>query len=269
MKNEDIKKAFESLSPSEEAKERMLEAILEKASAEPERAPWYIRFRPQIGAAGALAACAALFTFAAVNPQITGSRNDFVETKPSQVSQESAAVTEISIEKAVTTAVSTAITTETFTKSTAESTRTTAGEVKTTSGSAVETAAVTGAATTKATAAETTAVTTAAETKPATQSVTNDDEAVVTTVTTSAAELYGDMYEFNHVFWAGREYATNYEEVAYSSLVTNLGSGAAFSDTSDGAYTILIYEIEGVPVEKGFAVHYMGQMNYYYFYNIG
>ncbi|MGN0631339.1 MAG: hypothetical protein ACI4JN_08450 [Ruminococcus sp.] len=265
MKNEDIKKAFECLTPSEEAKDRMFEAILEKSSEESLKTPWFIRFRPVISTAGALAACGVLFTFAALNPHITGGKNDFVETKPAM---ESPAVTVISDENVTTSAVTsvTAKSSETSAKTTNSDKMTTWDEVKTSAQAAeITTAAYT----------ETTAVQTAAETTaPATAASTVCDEEVsasetetVTTAATSAADLYGDLYDFSLVSWAGRDYTTSYEEVPYSSLVSNLGSGAAFSDTSEGAYTILIYEIEGVPVEKGFAVHYMGQNSYYYFYS--
>lgn len=265
MKNEDIKKAFECLTPSEEAKDRMFEVILEKSSEESLKTPWFIRFRPVISTAGAIAACAALFTFAALNPQITGGKNNFVETKPAM---ESPAVTVISDENMTTTDLTsvTAESSETSVKTTASQTMTTSTEVKT----SAKAAEITTAAYTKTTAVQTAAETTPPATTASTvceSEVSVSETETVTSDATSVADLYGDLYDFSLVSWAGRDYTTSYEEVPYSSLVSNLGSGAAFSDTSEGAYTILIYEIEGVPVEKGFAVHYMGQNSYYYFYS--
>ena len=271
MKNEDIKKAFECLTLSEEAKDRMFEAILEKSSEESLKTPWFIRFRPVISTAGAIAACAALFTFAALNPQITGGKNDFVETKPAMentavtvVSDEIGAVTEL------TSVTATAESSETSLKTTASQVMTTSTEVKTSAAAAEITTAADAAETPVQTAASTAAITGAATTAVQTEITEETTASVIETVTettTNAANLYGDLYDFSLVSWAGRDYTTSYEEVPYSSLVSNLGSGAAFSDTAEGAYTILIYEIEGIPVEKGFAVHYMGQNSYYYFYS--
>lgn len=266
MKNEDIKKAFECLTPSEETKEKMFDAILEKASEKPLEKPWFIRFRPMISTAGALAACAALFTFAALNPQITGGKNGFVETKPST---ESAAVTVLSEENAAATTPTsvTAKSSETSVKTTGSQTMTTSAEVKTSAHAAEITTAADAGTIPVQTAAATTVATTAVQTETAEETTTASVTEIAAETTTNVANLYGDLYDFSLVSWAGRDYTTSYEEVPYKNLVKNLGSGAAFSDTAEGAFTILIYEIKGIPPEKGFAVNYMGQTNYYYFYN--
>ena len=74
------------------------------------------------------------------------------------------------------------------------------------------------------------------------------------------------MYDFNHVTWSGLSYDTEYQTVSYEDLKTYLGSGVAVGDTVDGFYTILLYEIAGMPIERGFAVQYAGQNEFYLFY---
>lgn len=267
MKNEDIKKAFQRLTPSDETKEKMFNAILEKASAEPVRTPWFIRFRPQISAVGALAACGVLFTFAALNPHIIGGKDNFVETSPIA---ENAAVTAFTEENSEENADDShaAITSA---KTTEHEKTTTSTEVKTslyaaavTTAAYKETTVLSSVVTSASSVLKTTLQTETTEEVPPAETETKP--VATTSVSTSRQNLYGDMYDYSLVSWAGRRYTTDYEEISYSSLVKNLGSGAAFSETSDGAYTILIYEIEGISPEEGFAVHYMGETSFYYFY---
>lgn len=261
MKNEDIKKAFECLTPSDETKEKMFDAILEKASAEPVKTPWFIRFRPQIGAVGALAACGVLFTFAALNPHIIGGKDNFVETKPIE---ENAAVTAFTEENTKETIVTSAKTTECEKTTTSTEVKTSLYAAAVTTAAYKETTVLSSAATSAPAVLKTTLQTETTEEVPPAETETKP--ANTTSVSTSRQNLYGDMYDYSLVSWAGRSYTTDYEEISYSSLVKNLGSGAAFSETSDGAYTILIYEIEGISPEEGFAVHYMGETRFYYFY---
>lgn len=271
MKNEDIKKAFQRLTPSDETKEKMFNAILEKASAEPVRTPWFIRFRPQISAVGALAACGVLFTFAALNPHIIGNKNHFVETKPIEESTAVAVIPEENSEEAYAVTTCTSIASKASAKATEHEKKTTSTEVKTslyaaavTTAAYKETTVLSSAATSASSVLKTTLQTETTEEVPPAETETKP--VATTSVSTSRQNLYGDMYDYSLVSWAGKSYTTDYEEISYSKLVKNLGSGAAFSETSDGAYTILIYEIEGISPEEGFAVHYMGETSFYYFY---
>lgn len=81
MKDNEIKKAFESLTPSDEARKRMFNAIINKNSAADATAmnavkkhsyksPWYVRFKPQIGICSTAAICIAAFALTITNPEI-------------------------------------------------------------------------------------------------------------------------------------------------------------------------------------------------------
>lgn len=94
MKDMDIKKAFESITPSEDARERMFNAIINKKSAadasameeniykKSKTSPWYVRFKTQIGICGTVAVCAAAFAITIMNPGIKNIKqnNILIET---------------------------------------------------------------------------------------------------------------------------------------------------------------------------------------------
>lgn len=272
MKNEDIRKAFDSISPSEEAKERMLRNIMAKAgndsvnesSAKPEcAAPWYIRFRPQLGAVGALAACAAVAAAFVLNPAFKKSEsNDFVQgTRPAVTSEAVTSARETEATAAETTAVS-----ETSQTKTSECTT-----VTTAVSSAETKKAETSAALTSKAVCHTTSTSVctepvcAATVSSALTTVSSAPETTTVSTASITQSLYGDPFDFRSVSWAGVSYSTDYAEISYSKLSGCLGSGVAMSDEM-GTYTILLYQIQGVPVEDAVAVQYIGQTNFYYFY---
>lgn len=279
MKNDEIKKAFECLTPDDAAKERMLQGIMAKsaamkheASAEPETAPWYVRFRAPIGFCAAAMACAMVFTIAVSNPAIVqngSSRQQFLATRPAAAVTTAARVTETSVTTEATEAQSIAYTTSPLTGGTTAATSTEAAE---------ETETVVSTATPPTTepvvhSSLTTETSEAPQTTTVTEAVitTSASAETVTTITEVSIKqsLYGDLYDFNLVTWAGRSYATDYAVADYSRLSgKHLGSGVAMGENADGFYTILLYELEGVPVEEGFAVQYAGQTAYYIFYSI-
>ncbi len=279
MMNDEIKRAFEEMTPSDEARERMLKGIMaqsavmrQEASAERETTPWYVRFKAPMGFCGAAMACALMFTIAVSNPAVVPNNNDrqqIVATQP---------VTITTTAPAVTTAVS-------------ESSRTELSAVQTTASSTTEEAAPQTKTVTKATPTVTTAetvisptvkpvvsslittgtpaelTTTATVTEVTTQAV-SSTATEVTTIGTTLPSLYGNHFDFNHVTWAGRSYATDYAEADYALLADCIGSGVATGNEAVGSYTILLYRLEGVPVENGFAVQYAGQTAYYIFYSV-
>ena len=292
MKNDEIRKAFDRLTPDEETKERMLRNIMTKSaemkqetSAKPVIVPWYVRLRVPMGISAAAAACAMVFTLASNNPELVqngASRQNMLETKPAATTivteNEVPAETETKPAETTAEAVQTAIT-----ASTAAQTPTTTAAVdnllKPSSTGVITTAApkpvtsevvTTPALTETVTSTTVEAVTTTAEPAVTTElTTTKAPETTVTTTTVSIKpSLYGDLFDFNHVTWAGRSYDTDYEIVAYEDLANHLGSGVAVGDEVSGSYTILLYAIKGVPVEQGFAVQYAGQYAYYLFYNI-
>ena len=92
MNNDDIRKAYDRLTPDEETKERMLRAIMarsaemeQEASAKPVIVPWYVRLRVPMGISAAAMACAMVFTLASNNPELVQNgalRQEMLETKP-------------------------------------------------------------------------------------------------------------------------------------------------------------------------------------------
>jgi hypothetical protein len=276
------------MTPDDATKARMFSAIMEQSaatqrqeSAEPKKAPWYVRLRIPMGVTAAAMACAMMITLAVGNPLLGNngsSRQELLAEIP-----DSGIVTTISAEHADTTQTSTTTVTS---HSTVASTGATHGAVAATS--VGQTASGTPAVTEVAAAAaeetvETEAVqqteTVAAistqpvetETKPVLTEVTEAPSQVETTTVTrysALPSLYGSMFDFNHVSWAGRSYDTTYAEVSSDLLADYLGSGVAMGDTVSGSYTILLYQMQGVPVEQGIAVQYAGQNGFYLFYRI-
>lgn len=281
MKSEDIRKAFESITPSDEAKERMLKAIIEKSqtatentSARPADTPWYVKFRAQIGVCGAAAVCAAVFAITVMNPGIAniGGKDNFVETQPYCESTETRAAVTTVITDISDADQTTAYTTSAPKKAanhTEKTPQNTTGTSEVLSAAVIECSAAT--VQTQRTIITEIATTTAP--KETTQSVITTATEIPTQTETAATtasgnpSLYGNLFDFSRATWAGRSYATDYAEVSYGKLMNLLGSGVAMDD-ENGTYTILIYEMKGVPVEEGFAVQYIGQTNYYAFYNV-
>lgn len=279
MMNNEIKRAFEEITLSDESRERMLKEIMtqssvmkQEASAKRETTPWYIRFKTPIGFCGAAMACALMFTIAVSNPAVVSNNNDrqqIVATQP---------VTITTTVPAVTTALPESSRTELAAVQTTASLRTTEAVSKTitvTEATSNVTTAETvisptvkpavSSLTTTGTSAE--LITTATVTEVTTQVVSSTTVEVTTTGTTFPS-LYGNYFDFNHVTWAGRSYATDYVETDYAVLADCIGSGVATGDEAMGSYTILLYRLDGVPVERGFAVQYAGQTAYYIFYSV-
>ena len=296
MKNDEIRKAFDRLTPDEETKERMLRNIMTKSaemkqetSAKPVIVPWYVRLRVPIGISVAAMACAMVFTLASNNPELVqngASRQDMLEAKPAATTivTESAVSVPEETKPAETTAedVQTAITT-----STAAQTPTTTAAVEnllnTSSTGVITTAApkpvtsevVTTPASTDAVATTASAetVTTTAETAVTTEMTTltevTETTVITTTLTTKRSPaMYGNYHDYNHVIWDGVTYATSYETVSYEMLSESMGSGVAVGEHIGGSYTILLYSIDGMTIEQGCAVQYAGQETYYLFLNI-
>lgn len=276
MKNDEIKKAFESLTPDDAAKERMLRGIMAKsaameheASAEPKAMPWFIRFKAPIGFCAAAMACAMVFTIALSNPAIVqngSSRQQLLETRPAAETTRMSAIvtTTTAATEAATEAQITTYTTSPLTGGTtaAKSAVTTETVVSTATPPTTEPVVLSSLATETSEALQTTTATETVTT------VTTAETVGTTTEVSIKPSLYGDLYDFNLVTWAGRSYATDYALADYSQLSTNLGSGVATGENAEGTYTILLYELKGTPVENGFAVQYAGQTAYYIFYSI-
>lgn len=301
MNHEEIKKAWECLTPDEQTKERMLQAILEKSaameqeeSAKPNAIPWYVRLRVPMGISAAAMACAMIVTLAVDHPLLVNngsSRQELLETMPvsgmhttePDVSAEAEqkpvtaetemTQTEVSVQTTKPTTMqsvsSTTASLNNFLKSS------TAATEAVTAPTPIVSAVVTSPTEVTVLSSITTEapVTTLAEVEETTavSEKTTETTAVLTTTTTTVTttalpSLYGDMYDFNHVTWSGINYMTDYVTVPLSDLVNYLGSGVAVGDTVSGSYTILLYEIDGMPIEKGFAVHYAGQDAFYLFY---
>ena len=304
MKNDDIKKAYDHLTPDDETKERMLRNIMmmsseieQNASAKPVIVPWYVRLRMPMGISAAAMACAMVFTLALNNPalvQDSSSHQNMLGTKPAaSVSAVTVTTTDCTTSKTTeTTAVETkisktpAVQTASITSTAAQTPTITApvnNFLNTSSSSEIHTAApkpvtsnvVTPPPTTSTEALITTVsvetVTTPAETAVTTEhsAVTTEiSESSVTTTTTKKPILYGNIHDYNHVELAGAEYITYYECIPYEELDDTLGSGVAVGELIGGSYTILMYSINDTPVEEAIAVQYAGQQTYYLFYNI-
>lgn len=282
MKNEDIKKAFESITPDNEAKERMLKAIIEKsqaasenASVKPENTPWYVKFKAQIGVCSAAAVCAAVFALTVISPGIKdiGDVNNFVVPKQSEeIAATQAAVTGITTDTdkkdaAFTVAYTTSVSKnhqqgENISKNTSTATEVLC--VTDAQHSDIVTKAVN---TTTAASSLLTTKTTAQSTETHIETSSVSAETTTETTVSSYVSLYGNLFDFSHVTWAGRSYATDYAETSYSKIKNILGSGVAMDDEGN-TYTILLYSIDGVTVEDGLAVQYIGNTNYYVFYCI-
>ncbi len=307
MKNNDIKKAWDHLTPDEDTKERMLKAIIAQSaatepekSAEPMHVPWYVRFRIPMGISAAAMACAMVVTLAVGNPTLMnngGSRQELLRTQPvsgmhTTVPVASARTGASASETEVTGENISGTTQTTFTMISSEFTELSLDNFLNESSAVTETvttpkpvvsevvtsptdpavaSSITTAApvTTLATVTETIAEMPVTETSVVTETTQKTEAETTIATTTHLPSLYGNVYDFNHVTWSGLSYDTAYETVPYESLIDYLGSGVAVGDTVNGAYTILLYEIKGVPVERGFAVQYSGQSDYYLFYCVG
>lgn len=297
MNHDEIKRAWDRLTPDEETKERMLSAILEKSaameqetSAKPVGMPWYVRLRIPMGVSAAAMACAVIVTLAVGNPLLVNngsSRQELLGTQPVSGMHTTepvvSAYTGTCAADADTEAAWASVTTQTtsLTTVTTDLTETSldiflkeGGAVLETSASqkpmvsaVVTTPTEMPAASSDTTAAPVTTLTTVTEMTETQTSLTETAEQ--TTTKTNPPSLYGNLYDFNHVSWAGLSYDTSYETVAYEDLENHLGSGVAVGDTVGGSYTILLYEIHGMPVERGLAVQYAGQNEYYLFYCVG
>lgn len=296
MNNDDIRKAYDRLTPDEETKERMLRAIMarsaemeQEASAKPVIVPWYVRLRVPMGISAAAMACAMVFTLASNNPELVQNgalRQEMLETKPAATTivteNEVPAETETKPAETTAEAVQTAITAST----TAQTPTTTAavenflntsstGVITTAAPKPVTSEVVTTPSSTEAVttteAVET--VTTTAETVQTTEITTlteaTETTAASTTLTTKGSPaVYGNYHDYNHVIWNGVTYATSYEEVSYEMLRESMGLSIAIGESIGGSYTILLYSIDQMPVGQGFAVQYAGQETYYLFLNI-
>lgn len=282
MKNEDIKKAFESLTPSNDAKERMLKAIIEKSASSPNTrekdnaAPWHIRFKTPLGVCTAAIACAAAFAITFLNPGLLNNKtSDFVETptvcRSTTVSTSTAVITDFSAQTSeiiITNkkddgmaAFAPASTENILNNAQKEISFTTTVMSQKTDSASTNKSECSSVSTTVNT-TEAPVKTTTASSESTNHTETSDDG------NNTGSSLYGDLFNFNSITWAGRNYKTDYIETFYSNINSFLGSGAAINYDDGKVYTVLIYELKNVPVEDGFAVQYIGQPNYYVFYNV-
>ncbi len=279
MMNDEIKRAFEEITLGDEPRERMLKEIMaqstamrQDASAKRETIPWYVRFKAPMGFCGAAMACALMFTIAVSNPAVVSNNNDrqqIVATQPVTITTTAPAVktassgsskTEFAAVQTTASSRTTEAVSKTITVTEATTTVSTAETViSPTVKPVVSSLTTTGASAELITTATVTEVTTQAVSSTATE---------VTTIGTTFPSLYGNYFDFNNVTWAGRSYATDYVETDYAVLADCIGSGVATGDKAMGSYTILLYRLEGVPVENGFAVQYAGQTAYYIFYSV-
>lgn len=282
MKNEDIKKAFESLTPSDDAKERMLKAIIAKSAAAPdvkpaktESTPWHIRLKVPIGVCTAAMACAAAFAITLLNPGLLNNdkTDNFVGTQP--FCENANTFTSTAITEPVTQASETALTMKKSGGMPAFATVTTGCIAETVKTEISFTGTVMSQKTADVlttTMAETTAATTSVKTTENPANTTTLTESTDHTETSDESNstgnsLYGNLFDFRSIMWAGISYSTDYTETSYDNINSFLGSGAAVNYETNKVYTVLIYELKNVPIEKGFAVQYIGQSNYYVFYS--
>ncbi len=284
MKNEDIKKAFESLTPSDDAKERMLKAIMAKSAVTPDiktarakSTPWYIRLKVPIGVCTAAMTCAAAFAVTLLNPGLLNNNktDNFVEIQHSCENAETstnAVATEpvtqpvksdLNIKKGGDMAALTSIPLDFAEKGVQMTAASTTKHITSQKPNEALTTTVTKATNVTSNSVKTTECSTSNTT------VTTVTEQTETSggSTPSGGSLYGDPFDFRSLTWAGINYSTDYTEVSYDNINGFLGSGAAMNYETNKVYTVLIYELENVPVEKGFAVQYIGYSNYYIFYS--
>ncbi len=285
MKNEDIKKAFERLSPSGEAKERMLKGIAEKsANAAADKTagkicsqPIKAKFNSKIGVCTAVLACAAVFAVTVLSPGLLsgGKKEDLVAEQQQSLEtcvQENIGTVCITADSAA--AVSgTALTSE-ISGNAAVPDKSIFGidrqiqEESSLTETAVSVKSGASESSEKSTVITTAAVQDAREPDESTAAA----EALCTEETSSEKvtekAVYKNLYDFSDIIWNGRSYSTDYTEASYGSINSFLGSGAALNYETNKAYTVLIYELKNVSVEDGFAVQYLGQSNYYIFYSV-
>lgn len=281
MKDNDIKKAFESLTPNDEARERMFNAIINKNSTadataikkntykKPKVSPWYVRFKPQIGICSTAVICAAAVALIIMNSELRNIKQnniyieciDFLEdddlkyksttTTQSENNEDSVLNADLKNDSAD-----------------SESVKTTSLYKDSKNDNISDVSPVP---------AEYTAKTTSIISKPIeTMASSSTLPTVKTTVTKETNNVTSNnenkiymknFIDFNCIIWNNQTYSTNYTQVEYNSISDSLGSSTALNDNGQ-TYSIVLYKIKNMPIEQGFAVQYAGRTDYYIFYNI-
>jgi len=283
MKDNEIKKAFESLTPSDEARKRMFNAIINKNSAADATAmnavkkhsyksPWYVRFKPQIGICSTAAICIAAFTLTITNPEIKNIEQNNIQMEYVDFSEN-----DESIYKNTTTAQSEnnfgqlENNEKSILNSKNPKLKNSSNNNKTTTAykSPKDDTVFTGLSEyiTKATSIVSKPIETTVSSSTLTTVKTTAVKETATVMSTVKNPIYMNFLDFNCIIWNNNTYTTNYTEIEYSDIADSLGSSTALNN-NDQSYSIVLYKIKNMPIEQGFAVQYAGKSNYYVFYNM-
>lgn len=281
MKDRDIKKAFESITPSEDARKRMFNAIINKKSAadasameeniyeKSKTSPWYVRFKTQIGICGTVAVCAAAFAITIMNPGIKNIKQNNILTETIDYSGDdlftyTETTTTISENNFKLTEKN-----KEFVLKNNDMDNTAAKTTKPDKDSKDENMSSIYSESSEYITQATEIITKPAVTTIASTTLTTVKTIETVTFTTTVSNpIYKDFLDFNCITWNNKTYTTNYTKADYSSLSDYLGSSAALNSDRQ-TYSIILYKIKDMPVEQGFAVQYAGRTDYYIFYNIG
>jgi len=285
MKDNEIKKAFESLTPSDEARERMFNAIINKNSAADAtdmnavkkhsyKSPWYVRFKPQIGICSTAAICVVAFTLTITNPGIKNIEQnniqmeyvDFAENDESICKNTTTAQSENNFGQLENNENSILNTKNPKLKNSSDN-----NNEKTTSAykNPKDDAVFTDSSEyiTKATGIVSKPIETTVSSSTFTTVKTTAIKETTTVMSTAKNPIYMNFLDFNCIIWNNNTYITNYTEIEYSDIADSLGSNTALNNNGQ-SYSIVLYKIKNMPIEQGFAVQYAGKSNYYVFYNM-
>lgn len=283
MKDNEIKKAFESLTPSDEARKRMFNAIINKNSAADATAmnavkkhsyksPWYVRFKPQIGICSTAAICISAFALTITNPEIKN-----IEQNNIQMEYVDFSANDESIYKNTTTAQSEnnfgqlENNEKSILNSKNPKLKNSSDNNKTTTAykSPKDDTVFTGLSEyiTKATSIVSKPIETTVSSSTLTTVKTTAVKETATVMSTVKNPIYMNFLDFNCIIWNNNTYTTNYTEIEYSDIADSLGSSTALNNNCQ-SYSIVLYKIKNMPIEQGFAVQYAGKSNYYVFYNM-
>lgn len=284
MKDNEIKKAFESLTPSDEARKRMFNAIINKNSAADATAmnavkkhsyksPWYVRFKPQIGICSTAAICIAAFTLTITNPEIKNIEQnniqmeyvDFSENDESIYKNTTTSKSENNFGQIENNENSILNAKNPKLKNSSDNNNKTTTAYK----SPKDDTVFTGLSEyiTKATSIVSKPIETTVSSSTLTTVKTTAVKETATVMSTVKNPIYMNFLDFNCIIWNNNTYTTNYTEIEYSDIADSLGSSTALNNNCQ-SYSIVLYKIKNMPIEQGFAVQYAGKSNYYVFYNM-
>lgn len=284
MKDNEIKKAFESLTPSDEARKRMFNAIINKNSAADATAmnavkkhsyksPWYVRFKPQIGICSTAAICIAAFTLTITNPEIKNIEQnniqmeyvDFSENDESIYKNTTTSKSENNFGQIENNENSILNAKNPKLKNSSDNNNKTTTAYK----SPKDDTVFTGLSEyiTKATSIVSKPIETTVSSSTLTTVKTTAVKETTTVMSTTKNPIYMNFLDFNCIIWNNNTYTTNYTEIEYSDIADSLGSSTALNNNGQ-SYSIVLYKIKNMPIEQGFAVQYAGKSNYYVFYNM-